>query len=189
MNKKDGKYERLGSTQKKVLLLIFGGIALGLSGSPKKYFQILRGLQKEWQWIDRQNLKRAIRKLYESKLIKEKENPDGTMTLVLTDKGKERALTYDIEKMEIKKPKQWDGKWRIVLFDIPERARKIRDAFRQHLKQLNFYEFQKSVFVHPYDCQDEMEYLIEFYDAKRFIRFIIAEHFDNELHLKDHFKL
>lgn len=189
MDRKDEKYERFGSTQKKVLLLIFGGVALGLSGSPKRYFQILKGLQKEWQWINRQNLKRAIRKLYESKLIKEKENPDGTITLVLTDKGKERALTYDIEKMEIKKPKQWDGKWRIVLFDIPERARKIRDAFRHHLKQLNFYEFQKSVFVHPYDCQDEMEYLIEFYDAKRFIRFIIAEHFDNELHLKDHFKL
>lgn len=189
MNRKDEKYERLGSTQRKILLLIFGGIALGLSGSPKRYFQILRGLQKEWQWINRQNLKRAIKKLYESKLIKEKENQDGTITLILTDKGKQKALTYNMDEMEIKKPKQWDKKWRIVLFDIPERARKIRDAFRHHLKQLNFYEFQKSVFVYPYDCLDEIEYLIEFYDARRFIRFIVADSLDNELHLKDYFGL
>jgi DNA-binding transcriptional regulator PaaX len=183
------KYERFGSTQKKIILLIFGGIALGLSISPGKSFQILKGLQKEWQWINRQNLKRAIKKLYESKLIKEKENTDGSITLILTDKGRERALTYNLDEMKIKKPKQWDKKWRIVLFDIPERARKIRDSFRHYLKQLNFYEFQKSVFVHPYDCLDEIEYLIEFYNARRFIRFIIAEHLDNELHLKDRFKL
>lgn len=178
-----------GEIQKKVLLLLMAGLALGLSRSPKTSFKIIKGIKEEWKEIERQSLKRAIKGLYQSKLIKEKENQDGTITLVLTDKGKEKALTYNLDEMEIKKPKQWDGKWRIVLFDIPERARKIRDAFRQHLKQLNFYEFQKSVFVHPYDCQDEIEYLTEFYDAKRFIRFIIADSLDNELHLKSHFKL
>ena len=179
----------MGSAQKKIILLLLGGLAIGLSRSPKTSFQIIRGIKKEWDWINRQNLKRAIKKLYESKLVKEKENSDGTITLVLTDKGKEKALTYNLDEMEIKKPKQWDGKWRIVLFDVPERARKIRDAFRYHLKQLNFYEFQKSVFVHPYDCHNEIEYLVEFYDARKFIRFIIADSLDNELHLKSHFNL
>jgi DNA-binding transcriptional regulator PaaX len=183
------KYEKFGSTQRKILILLLGGLALGLSRSPKTSFQIIKEMKKEWNWINQQNLKRAIKKLYESKLVKEKENPDGTITLTLTDKGKEKALTYNIDEMKIKKPKQWDKKWRIVLFDIPERARKIRDAFRHHLKQLNFYEFQKSVFVHPYDCQNEIEYLIEFYDARKFIRFIIANSLDNELHLKSYFGL
>ena len=183
------KYEKFGPTQKKIILLLSGGLALGLSRSPRTSFQIIKGIKKEWDWINRQNLKRAIKKLYESKLIKEKENPDGTITLILTDKGKEKALTFNLDEMEIKKPKQWDGKWRIVLFDVPERTRKTRDAFRHHLKQLNFYEFQKSVFIHPYECKDEIEYLIEFYDARKFIRFIIADSLDNELHLKNHFKL
>lgn len=178
-----------GEIQKKILLLLMAGLALGLSRSPKYSFQIIRALGKEWKQIEKQKLKRAIRSLYESKLIKEKENPDGSITLVLTDKGKEKALTYNLDEMEIKKPKQWDKKWRIVLFDIPEKIRKIRDAFRYHLKQLGFYEFQKSVFIHPYDCLDEIEYLIEFYNARRFIRFIIAESLDNELHLKTHFGL
>ncbi len=175
--------------QKKVLLLLLGGLALGLSGSPRRYFKILKAIQKEWQEIDRQALRKAIKRLYESKLITEKQNPNGTVTLILTDKGKQRALTYDLDNMEIKAPGQWDKKWRVVLFDIPEKIKKIREAMRYHLKNFGFYEFQKSVFVHPYDCKDEVDYLIEFYDIRRFVRFIIADSLDNELHLKKHFKL
>jgi len=180
---------KYGETQKKILLLLMGGLALGLSGSPVRSFKILEEIGKEWEEIERQGLRRAIRSLYQSKLIKEKENSDGTITIVLTDKGKEKALTYNLDEMEIKKPKHWDGKWRIVLFDIPEKMRWARDAFRHHLNQLEFYEFQKSVFVHPFDCRDEIDYLIEFYNARKFIRFIIAESLDNELHLKSYFKL
>lgn len=181
--------KRLGSTQKKILILLLGGLALGLSRSPKTSFQIIKEIKKEWDWINQENLKRAIRGLYQSKLIKEKENLDGTVTLILTDAGKQKALTYNLDEMKIEKPKMWDKKWRVVLFDIPEKSRWIRDAFRHHLNQLGFYEFQKSVFVHPYECKDEIEYLIEFYDTRRFIRFITAESIDNELHLKQHFKL
>lgn len=179
----------LGKNQQKILLLLMAGLAMGLSHSPKQHFKILKAIPKEWREIDRQNLKRAIKNLYQSKLIKEKENADGTITLVLTDKGKEKALTYNLDEMEIKKPAQWDKKWRVVLFDIPERIKKVREAIRGHLKNLGFYEFQKSVFVHPYDCKDEIEYLIEFYDIRRFVRFIVAESLDNELHLKSHFNL
>lgn len=177
----------LGTTQKKILILLLGGMALGLSNSPRRYFRILKKMRRAWNWVEEQNLKRAIKSLYQSKLIKAKYNSDGTVTLILTDKGKERALTYNFNEMKIKKPKRWDGKWRIVLFDIPEKLRKIRDIFRSHLKELGFCEFQKSVFVHPYSCKEEMDYLIEFYNARKFIRFIVADSIDNESHLKIHF--
>lgn len=180
---------RLGDNQKKILLLLLGGVALGLSGSPKRYFQILDAIKKDWKEIEKQSLRRAIKSLYQSKLIKEKQNSDGTTTIILTDQGKQKALTYDLDNMEIKKPQKWDKKWRVVLFDIPDRIKKIRDALRFHLKNLGFYEFQESVFVHPYNCKDEVDYLIEFYDIRRFVRFIIAESIDNELHLKQRFDL
>lgn len=178
-----------GKTQQKILLLLLGGVALGLSGSPKRYFQILKAIEKDWKEINRQALKRAIKSLYESKLVAEKENPDGTITLILTDKGKQKALTYNLDTMAIEKPKQWDTKWRIVLFDIPDKTKKARDAIRFHLKNLGFYEFQESVFVHPYDCQNEIDYLIELYDIRKFVRFIVAESIDNQLHLEHHFGL
>ncbi|MBI4691952.1 MAG: CRISPR-associated endonuclease Cas2 [Candidatus Terrybacteria bacterium] len=179
----------LGDTQKKILLLLMAGLALGLSHSPKTSFRVIKGLKEEWKNIDRQALRRAIKKLYESKLVKEKENSDGTVTLFLTDKGKQKALTYNLDEMKIKKPEQWDGKWRIVLFDIPKNGKKIREALRNHLNNLGFYQFQKSVFAHPYDCQDEIEYIIEVYDIRKFVRFMVAESIDNELHLKHHFEL
>jgi DNA-binding transcriptional regulator PaaX len=178
-----------GELQRKILLLLMGGLALGLSGSPKTSFQIIKALGKEWEEINRKSLRRAIKSLYESKLISEKQNPDGTITIILTSNGKKKALTYDLENMRIKKPDKWDGKWRVVLFDIPDNRRKIRDALRFQLKNLGFYEFQESVFVYPYDCKDEIDYLIEFYDIRRFVRFIIADSIDNELHLKKQFHL
>lgn len=178
-----------GKTQKKILLLMLGGLALGLSGSPKRSFKIIDAMMKEWKDIDRQSLQRSINALYKEKLVSEKYNKDGTVTLNLTKEGKKFALTYDIENMKIKLPLNWDGKWRIVIFDIPEYMKKTREALRMHLRYLNFHELQKSVFVHPYECANEIEYIVEFFRIKKHVRFIVADSIDNELHLKQIFEL
>ena len=149
----------------------------------------MQEIGKEWKKIERNSLNRAIRSLYESKLVSTKDNHDGTLTLVLSKEGKHLALTYDIENIELKTPAQWDGKWRIVMFDVPEKFKRTRDALRTHLKNMGFYEFQKSVFVHPYPCAKEIEYIMEFYQSQRFVRFIVATEIDNALELKRHFKL
>jgi len=179
----------IGPTQKKILLLLAGGVALGLSGTPRRYFKILHAIAEDWRDIDRRTLKRAIASLYQSKLVVGKSNRDGTYTLILTHEGKIRALAYNIGTMSIQKPKTWDQKWRVVVFDIPERFRKKRDSFRAHLQGLEFYELQKSVFAHPYECIDEIEYIIEFYHLRKFVRTLLADSIDNELHLKQHFGL
>jgi len=178
-----------GVLQKKVLLLLSAGLALGLTRNPNQYFRVVQEIGKEWKKIERNSLNRAIRSLYESKLVSTKDNHDGTLTLVLSKEGKHLALTYDIENIELKTPAQWDGKWRIVMFDVPEKFKRTRDALRTHLKNMGFYEFQKSVFVHPYPCAKEIEYIMEFYQSQRFVRFIVATEIDNALELKRHFKL
>ena len=179
----------LGANQRKILLLLFGGIALGLTRSPKRYFRTLRAIKEGLKDINEQELNRAIRGLYKSKLISEKQNSDGTITFTLTNNGKNKALSYNIDKIEIKKSLEWDKKWRIVLFDIPEKKKKVRDALRHHLKRMEFYEFQKSVFISPWKCKNEIDYIIEFYNIRKNVRFIAADAIDNELHLKKIFKL
>lgn len=181
--------ERTGEIQRKILLLLLGGLALGLSGSPRQSFRTLDKIAKEWKWINSQKLKRSIALLYKSKLLEEKPNKGGSVTLVLTEKGKKRALTFKIDEMEIKEPKHWDKKWRVIIFDIPEIFKKKREVLRFQLKRLGFQELQKSVFVHPYDCYDETEFITEFYQLRRFVRFMIAEKIDNELHLAKRFRL
>jgi len=162
---------------------------LGLTASPSKSLFVLKNIIKEWREINKDTLNRSIRNLYKSKLVSTESNKDGTLTLFLTKEGKRLALAYNIDEMKIQKSNKWDGHWRIIMFDIPERLKKIRESVRYHLKNLEFYEFQKSVFVHPYECEEQIEYLIEFYNVRRYIRVAMANKIDNELHLKKYFQL
>ena len=177
-----------GSAQEKVLLLLLGGLALSLNRSPRGYFKILKGMSAEWKDINRRVLARSIKALYQSNLIKQKDNKDGTTTFILSKEGREVALVYNLETMIIPKTK-WDGRWRVVIFDIPERLKKVRDTLRYQLKKLGFLELQHSVFVFPFECTNEIEYVVEFYNIRRFVRFIEAYKIDNELDLKNKFKL
>ena len=183
------KITRLGPNQQKILLLLFGGVGLGVARTPNQYFRVLKEVKTEWQNINERALNNAIKNLYKSKLIKEKENRDGSLTMILTDNGKKKAVTFNIDNLEIKKPKKWDREWRIIIFDIPEKKRESRDVLRNILKKLGFFELQKSVFVYPYPCQDEMDYVIEFFDLRLYVRIITATKLDNELHLKKIFNL
>jgi len=180
---------RLGTVQQKILLLLWGGLALGLSHSPKVSFKILEGIAKDWEEINRDSLRRGVKSLHNLKLIKEIRNDDGSITVVLSQKGKKKAQERDMAKIKINKPQKWDRRWRVVLFDIPEDRKSARDGLRYRLKKLGFCEYQKSVFVHPYDCKKEIDYIVEFYGVQEFVGFIIADSFNNEKHLKKYFGL
>jgi len=173
--------------KQKVLLILFSGLAFGFSYTPREQFKIIKGFQKEWKKISQEKLKMEIQKLYRSKLVKLKKNPDGSFTMILTDKGKLKALKFHFA-MKIQKSR-WGGKWWFVIFDIPEKIKKLRDALRWKLKELGFYELQKSVFIFPYECKDEIEFIIEFFNLRKFVRYGVLESIDNELHLKKIFKL
>ena len=165
------------------------GVSLGFARSPLTQRRIFKQLKREWRDITRDELRRAINRLYESKLISYKDHPDGSVEIILSREGKKIALRYQLDKMTIPKPHPWDQKWRLVLFDIPEKKKRLRDTIRRSLKNLGLMEYQKSVFVHPYECRNEIDFVIELYQARSFIRFIEATSLDNELHLRKHFKL
>ncbi len=162
---------------------------MGLSASPSRYFRILKMIGKEWKKINRYALHGAIKSLYRSKLICEKTDKDGNTTLVLSEKGKQKALVYKIDEMGIARSKKWDQKWRVIIFDVPEYHKDVREALRGHLKRLGFAYLQKSVFVHPFPCSDQIEFLIEFYQARPYVRQLLVEQIDNGLHLQKKFNL
>ena len=180
---------RLGPIAQKILVLLFGGLALGLTASPDRYFRIIRTIKKDFEKINRYALHRTIRNLYRSKLVNVKENADDTVTLVLTDKGRTKALTYNTENIKVPEMKRWDKQWRVVMFDIPERHKKSRDALSGTLKKAGFYKFQKSVFVHPFECKNEVDFVVEFFNLRPYVRYMLASHIDNELDIKQHFNL
>ncbi|MBI4119625.1 MAG: CRISPR-associated endonuclease Cas2 [Parcubacteria group bacterium] len=143
---------------------------LGYARGKKQRKELLEESDKIWRSIDRNQLFHALRMLKLNKLVKIIERADGEK-VIITPSGKNRAQRFTIDSLEIKKPKRWDGKWRFVIYDIPEPKKKIRDGFRRHLKRLGFCEFQKSVFVIPYSCADEITTLINLIGLKDNVRY------------------
>ena len=109
--------------------------------------------------------------------------------MVLTENGKTKALQFNIETMAINKPELWDKKWRMILFDIPKGKDKEREAFRAMLKRLGFMQYQKSAFILPYECKNEVEYVSEFFRLRPFVRLVEIHWLDDELAFKEKFGL
>lgn len=176
-------------TKQKILLLLLAGVALGFTRSPKSYFRLLKGVKKGWKEIERRKLARITKEFYRDKLVDYKEKKDGTVEVILTKDGKQRAIRYKIDEMEIKKPKKWDKKWRVVIFDIPEKKKIARETLRNRLKELGFLELQKSVFIYPYECENEIEFIVEVFNIRSYVRFLRVESFSNEEQYKLRFDL
>ena len=184
------KVKRMYSpTKQRILLLLQAGIALSFAGTIGRQLRIIGELSTEWRDIDRQYLKHIVREFYKDRLVCERDNGDGTQTIVLTEKGKERALTFDICRLTIKVPPRWNGEWHGIFYDIPEKYRLKRHAFRNHMRELGFFPWQKSVFLHPYPCRDEIDFIIEYHDIRRYVRYGVLSGITNEAELLLHFNL
>ncbi|MEK7589761.1 MAG: CRISPR-associated endonuclease Cas2 [Patescibacteria group bacterium] len=167
-------------TKQKILLFLSAGISLSLARTPRNYFKILRDIPKEWKKIKRDRLYRVVKEFYQERLIDYKENKDGLIKIVLTKEGEKKALRFKIDEIEIKKPAKWDKEWRVVIFDIPDRFKKAREALRKKLKDLGFMKLQESVFVFPYECEDEINFIVEVFLIRPFVRFMRVKSFTNE---------
>lgn len=179
----------LGPTARKILLLLEGGIVLSLTRRPDVYFSIVKKITREWKKINERNLRDTIKRLYRSKLIDYREEKDGSVVLKLSENGKKRVLKYNLDNIEIKKPNIWDNIWRMVIFDIPEVNKKGRAALTAKLKELGFYHLQKSVFIYPYECKNEIDFIAEIFNLAPYIRFARIKDIDIELDLKKRFNL
>ncbi len=181
--------QKVGPVGEKILLLLEAGIVLGLTSRPDVYFRVVKQTVKEWKKINSRSLHNSIRRLYRSRLVDYRENADGSISLLLSDNGKKRVLKYRLDTMVIQKPPRWDGYWRVVLFDIPEQFKQGRDVLSQKLKQLGFRPMQKSVFVFPHECRDEVDFIVELFNLQPYVRYLVVKEMDAALDFKHKFHL
>jgi len=175
--------------KKKLLLFLLGVLTAGAARSPRKINMLWSSLPKEFKKIDRKYLSQLIQEFYRDRLVDMIDTSDEETQIVITEHGKLHAMRFKIDDMKFLPPKYWDGKWRIVVFDIPEKMRKARNELRHKLKNLGFYELQKSVLVFPYDCKSEVDFLVEFFRVRSYVRYGCLESITNEAELKQHFDL
>lgn len=127
--------------------------------------------RREWR---RRHVQQAMKRLRDRRLVRYEERGKETY-LMITEHGKQRLRTFEFEQIRLPdRPRRWDGKWRIVAFDIPERKRRERKIFRDKLDQLGFLALQRSVYVYPYPCGDEIDFLSHFLAIHRFAHLIEA---------------
>jgi hypothetical protein len=137
------------------------------------------------RWKVRSTLDQLVRQKY----VSVKNHEDGSITVTITKQGMTRALTYQLNTMRLTVPKKWDKKWRVVMFDVPNRYGRTRDVFRKRLEQLGLRMVQKSVFISPYPCFKEVEFLRELYGIAITVQYLLVEKIEGDAQLKHQFNL
>ncbi|KKU81359.1 MAG: Transcriptional regulator, PaaX family [Parcubacteria group bacterium GW2011_GWA1_47_8] len=130
----------------------------------------------------------AIKRLCAKGLIAWEKN-GSSVFLRLTKEG-ERAIEI-LERNEFKVivPKKWDGKWRIIIFDIHETKKASRDKFRLILQKIGFLKLQNSVWVYPYNCEELIALIKADFMMGKEILYIIADSIEHDRVVRKYFKL
>lgn len=87
------------------------------------------------------------------------------------------------------KPQKWDGKWRLFMFDVPEPMRNKRVAIGWKVVEMGMLAFQKSVYISPFPCEQELLKAVRFLHLEKHIRLFTAENISDEAHYKRLFKI
>jgi len=194
--RKKEKIDRTGMVRPTVELVItllgvaaFTGACVIMPATPVIVTPIIKYLVKEKEKreemknhrFDKVRLWGLLRRLEKQKDVHFSTGPDGLIQIDLTEKGKAKHLKFKLKELEENfSRKKWDGKWRLIFFDVPEQKRSGRDQFRHFLKNLKFYPLQKSVYLTPYPCQDEIEYLRNYFGLGSQAQILVAEKLEND---------
>jgi len=160
-------------------------VGAGVAGNAVQAFKMFEGSRK----YSKTQIRSSVNSLKRRKLIEYVTERNGKTTVKITKKGETRLRTFAIDLMEIKRPKKWDGKWRLVMYDLPIRFKKARHAFRWKLKDMNFFQFQKSAWIYPYQCEDEIIFIADFFRVGKYVEILTVENVLNEEKLKKYFHL
>ena len=107
----------------------------------------------------------------------------------LTPVGRGRLKRWELTDFKFNKPRRWDEKWRVIIFDIPEKKRSVRDHIRKLFKSAEFYPLQESVWVYPYDCEDIITLLKTDFGVGNNLLYLIVEELENDKYLRELYDL
>ena len=186
---KSAKRERQwGAFQKAMLAaVVIGGVVVVAATIPNAA-QLLRyfpGYKKGARF--NYQAKSALSRLVEKGLVIFVEE-DGKRYARITEKG-ERMLQMEMERTVIAKKRKWDRRWRVVIFDIPERRKTIRVRLRRFMNEYGFVRLQDSVWIYPYDCEDLIALAKADFRIGADVLYMIVERLEHDKHLRKHFGL
>jgi len=167
---KESKKKTQRANLKKIILgtvavagiLSVAAVAPNVLGAMAKIGILPHGRQKESIHRARERLIRQGLLVYQNGLLH------------LTSKGEAVLRRMEMYDFAINKPNSWDKKWRVLIFDIPEQKKVLRNKIRLTLSTIGFVRLQQSVWLYPYDCEDFIVLLkTEFHIGKDLLYLIV----------------
>ncbi len=182
------KIEGIDPRVRDVLKLLSIGIVLaatfimpGTAVLLKEYSRFkLEKDRKEWEKFNSWRLRQVIKRLHKEKVVEVKHGE-----VKITDKGRQKLIRFELDIMEIKR--KTDGKWRLIIYDISEFKKWQRELFRETLKRLKLYRLQDSVYLTPFVCEDEIEYLRQTFDVGKEVHVLKVSKLENDRAYRNYF--
>lgn len=107
----------------------------------------------------------------------------------LSQEGKKILRQWELEDNGFKKSKKWDKKWRVIIFDIPEKKKTVRVKISRLFRQVGMYRLQDSVWIYPYDCEDIIGLLKTDLGIGKELLYMIVDELENDRYLREEFRL
>ncbi len=182
------RQRRWGAFQTAVLYAAVGGLMIATGAVPdfRKILKYYAGYTKGAGF--NYKAKSVLGRLVAKGLITFEER-DGNRYARLTEAGEQVLKLETLRNADVRKPKRWDKRWRMVIFDIPERRRTIRVRLRRFMEEFGFVRLQDSVWVYPYDCEDLIALAKAKFRIGVDVLYMIVEQIERDAHLREHFGL
>ncbi len=135
----------------------------------------------------RKQVTSALAYLRKTGLVEIGKKKDGSKKIFLTDLGRTQLQGHFVDTIHIKESLVWDRKWRVVIFDIPIEKNAVRIRFRNVLKKWGFVQIQKSVWVIPHKCEDEVFFLSKALHIEEYVDILVVKKFYDDSKFKEIF--
>ena len=183
------KVRRTGQIQNAILTTLLVGGMIAIGAAPRLDLLKLLGARKRNPYRLKHQINDTLLRLVRKGLVTFVEK-DGRKFARLTPAGtKQLELEQQKAALRLQKNKRWDKRWRVIIFDIPERRRGVRGRLRAIMQECGFVRLQDSVWVYPHDCEELMVLLKAELKAGSSVLYMVVEKIENDLWLKNHFSL
>lgn len=184
-----GRRIKLGEVSKAILgIVAVAGVISVFAiapGLPMAIGPFLKGKKYSVKQVADRNIASMIKK----GLIKRTLSKDGVYALQLTKKGEWESGIRNLSRHREMKNEKWDGKWRLVVFDVPQSKNKVRDELRRAVSLYGFVKLQQSVWVYPYPCDDFVSLVRRYLGVSEDVLYLTSDYIENDRWLRYEFKL
>jgi CRISPR/Cas system-associated endoribonuclease Cas2 len=189
MEKASKKRARRGQLEHLALSAVAAAGIAGLMLTAPNVLQLLKNADP--LWLNKKDPKLrlgAIGYRLQKKGMVEWIEVKGVRRMRITPSGR-TLLNRAILKGPLQRPKKWDGKWRIVVFDIRDSRKGLRDKVRTMVSNFGFTRLQNSVWAYPYDCEDIITLLKTELRIGSELLYMIVDAIEYDRPLRKHFNL